>query len=120
MNYQPLNQSSGIYGFREYPELNAGYSFHHHPVSGWRWGAPFQDTPVMVVNKGTVFQRSLGTVNELFIVRPRPKTGHTAKVYNVLLGAPILRFTADPIAFHDTPTLCLQRRVCIERIPFIL
>ena len=74
----------------------------------------------MVANKGTVFQRSLNTANELFIVRPRPKTGSAAKVYNVSLGTPILRFTVDPLAFHDTPILCLQERVCIERNPFVL
>ena len=74
----------------------------------------------MVANKGTVFHRSLNTANELFIVRPRPKTGRTAKVYNVSLGSPILRFTVDPVAFHDTPILCFQRMVCVERNPFVL
>ena len=74
----------------------------------------------MVANKGTVFQRSLNTANDLFIVTPRPKTGCNAKVYNVSLGPPILRFTVDPVAFYDTPILCFQRMVCVEYNPFVL
>lgn len=65
----------------------------------------------MVANKGTVFQRSLNTANELFIVRPYPKTGRTAKVYNVSLG-PYTAFYRRPhrVSRH-TYTLPL-RKVC--------
>ena len=66
----------------------------------------------MVANKGTVFQRSLNTANELFIVRPRPKTGHTAKVYNVSLGGYTAFYRRPHRVLRHTYTLSPRKGLC--------